>query len=171
MARRHEVTDADRAAFRELFKAGQSLSAIGRERGFAAVTVRLHLEDMGIAVPKRTGRPKIHTCRDCGGGAKVAGRCFACRATYHREYNYRRKYGIGIQEYNELLARQNGKCATCGSEDSKSGAGREVFHIDHDHATGRVRGLLCYPCNYFLGVAGDNLEGLQRFVDYLTAAS
>ena len=63
-------------------------------------------------------------------------------------------YEITLDEYNALLATQGGKCAICGKENSgtknKSGEYQPMF-VDHDHATGKIRGLLCRNCNVILG--------------------
>ena len=60
-----------------------------------------------------------------------------------REYHLRRRYGIGEKEFQELLAEQGGVCAICGAPDPQ--------HLDHDHRTGWVRGILCFNCNGGLG--------------------
>jgi hypothetical protein len=74
------------------------------------------------------------------------------------------KYGITQLEFDGLLQRQGNSCAICGSSDPR---GRGGFHVDHDHETGEVRGLLCHNCNTGLGKLGDNLESLERAVQYL----
>lgn len=60
-----------------------------------------------------------------------------------------RLYGITPDEYLALLQSQGGKCALCYTAEAKSRGGELV--VDHDHETGRVRGLLCSPCNSWLG--------------------
>lgn len=82
-----------------------------------------------------------------------------------REYNLRNKYGMTIADYARMLQEQEGRCAICGSDSPR---GRYAnFAVDHDHETGQVRGLLCYPCNVGLGNYGDDPELLQRAIDYL----
>ncbi len=71
-------------------------------------------------------------------------------------------YGISIEIYNETLARQGGGCAICSSKTRR-------FHVDHDHSTDKVRGILCDACNKALGVFGDSLAGVMRVVKYLRA--
>jgi hypothetical protein len=66
-----------------------------------------------------------------------------------RKNAYRRLYGFTIEQYDELLAAQGGVCALCG-RDKPWGRGK-YFHVDHDHVTGHVRGLLCNRCNSNLG--------------------
>jgi len=82
----------------------------------------------------------------------------------HRSYLYKTKYGITIEDYDKLLALQGGKCAICASTDP-NGQGR--FHIDHNHETGKVRGLLCHRCNTGLGLFSDNPEILVKALQYL----
>ncbi|HWB67634.1 MAG TPA: endonuclease VII domain-containing protein [Mycobacteriales bacterium] len=79
-----------------------------------------------------------------------------------REYHLRRRYGIGQAEVDRMLAEQRGECAVCGKPDPE--------HIDHDHATGQVRGLLCFNCNQALGNVRDNPTVLRGLISYLTRA-
>jgi hypothetical protein len=65
-----------------------------------------------------------------------------------RNSTLKRKYGITVEEYEFFLSTQGGGCGLCGSPEPK---GKGCFHIDHDHATGRVRGVLCHHCNTQLG--------------------
>lgn len=62
-----------------------------------------------------------------------------------RERHLRYVYGITTADYDRMLAEQGGCCAICGT--AEVGAARRYFHVDHDHTTGRVRGLLCVKCN------------------------
>lgn len=90
----------------------------------------------------------------------------AAKARYEQEKRYwtLRRYGLTIEEYERMLSDQGGLCATC----LKPPNGRwKRLHIDHDHATGVVRGLLCESCNHALGKVGDNIETLERMVAYL----
>ena len=76
------------------------------------------------------------------------------------------KYKIIEQRYFEILEKQIGLCAICGS-DSPRRRGSKNFAIDHDHTTKKVRGLLCHPCNVMLGLAKDNIKILETAVKYL----
>jgi hypothetical protein len=75
----------------------------------------------------------------------------------------KRKYGISIDEYDAMLARQGGGCGVCGSSPSDAIS----LHIDHDHRTGRIRGLLCFVCNSSLGELDDPslLRAALRYVE------
>jgi Recombination endonuclease VII len=76
-----------------------------------------------------------------------------------REYHLRRRYGIGQEEVDRMIAEQDGQCAGCGRMNPE--------HVDHDHATGKVRGLLCFNCNQALGNVRDDPAVLIRLVTYL----
>ena len=86
-----------------------------------------------------------------------------------RDDTLKRKYGIGIKEYAEMLERQGRACAICGGTDAgANGWGRyENLHVDHDHETNRVRGLLCFQCNTGLGLFRHDTDLFQRALDYL----
>ena len=81
-----------------------------------------------------------------------------------KKYLYLLKtYNLTKENYEQLISTQNGKCAICGKLTEK-------FDTDHDHITGRVRGLLCHSCNLLLGNAGDNIEILLNAIKYLEEA-
>lgn len=68
--------------------------------------------------------------------------------------------------YDELAVMQGGEfCKICGA-----GRGAKRLHVDHDHETGEIRGLLCSLCNAMLGQARDNPATLQAGIDYLSTA-
>jgi len=79
----------------------------------------------------------------------------------------RKKYDITRDVYDKMLARQGGMCAICGT----SRPSRPSFCVDHDHDTGRVRGLLCVTCNSILGYAHDDPLMLDRAIGYLADAA
>lgn len=74
------------------------------------------------------------------------------------------KYGITVEQRDELLAEQGGVCAICktGTPPTKLG-----WVVDHCHSTGKVRGILCSPCNTLLGAARDNTQTLTNAIQYL----
>lgn len=69
------------------------------------------------------------------------------RKLFAQEGHRARRYGLVKGEYDTMLAAQGGVCALCGRNDN----GGKAFAVDHDHSTGRVRGLLCDLCNRGLG--------------------
>ena len=82
-----------------------------------------------------------------------------------RSREFTKKYGIPISDYDEMLSDQQGQCAICKSTDPKGRWNR--FCVDHDHVTGKVRGLLCDHCNRALGLLGDNIASLEAAIRYL----
>lgn len=82
-----------------------------------------------------------------------------------RKYGLKRKYGITHDEYLLLLESQGGRCAMCQTDEPRGQY--NTFHIDHCHETGKIRGLLCHACNTGLGLIGDNVENLERAIEYL----
>jgi hypothetical protein len=77
-----------------------------------------------------------------------------------------RLYGLDPEGYDSLLEKQGGVCAICG-EPGQTWAERNL-HVDHDHDTNEVRGLLCGRCNVAIGLLGDSVESLSKAIDYLT---
>jgi hypothetical protein len=75
------------------------------------------------------------------------------------------KYGLTPAQYEELWAGQDGRCAVCRSALVK--AGMKSCNIDHCHATGRVRGILCRRCNWGMGILGDDPDLLEAGAAYL----
>lgn len=74
-----------------------------------------------------------------------------------------RKYGLTVEALDELKKKQQSKCAVCFSE--------EELHVDHDHETGSVRGLLCGRCNRGIGMFDDDADKLSAAVGYLLGRS
>lgn len=78
----------------------------------------------------------------------------------------RRQFGIDRTEYDELLVSQEDGCAICGRSSSGSSQFKRLV-VDHDHTTGKVRGLLCDPCNRGIGLLQDDPSVIQKAIDYL----
>ena len=76
-------------------------------------------------------------------------------------------YGITVEQYEELLAKQDGHCAVCNRTPDQEKKG--VLHVDHDHKTGAVRGLLCSNHNTALGLAQDNPDTLRALAAYASS--
>lgn len=98
-----------------------------------------------------------------------------CNMCYQRQdsqisYQLMRRYGLTLEERDRIMVTQDGKCAICqrsfGSSDGR-GTKSLVPHVDHDHATGLNRGLLCSPCNTAIGLFRDNTDNLRRAEAYL----
>ena len=97
--------------------------------------------------------------------------CKACLAEYQRAYRRRqpkgywigvqrkytlkKRYGLTVEEFHGMIRSQEGRCLLCGLDPTKheaSAFNRRTLHVDHDHRTGRVRGLLCNGCNRAIGL-------------------
>lgn len=79
-------------------------------------------------------------------------------------YKLRTRYNMTIDDYEALKASQENRCAICRVHESEL---KRALHIDHDHATGRVRGLVCFACNTGMGKLGDDPALLRKAADYL----
>ena len=80
-----------------------------------------------------------------------------------------RSYGITEEVYEQERIKQDYKCFLCGSPEAEQPHGR--LHVDHCHETGKYRGLLCNLCNVALGSFKDNVEVIQKAVEYLNENS
>ena len=76
------------------------------------------------------------------------------------------------KKYNNLLEKQEHKCAVCGSTDPKGrksgrGGAVDVFYVDHNHKTGKVRGLLCNVCNRTIGYVNEDVDLIRNMIEYV----
>lgn len=78
----------------------------------------------------------------------------------YKDSRYKSKYGISIHDYNKMVEDQEGKCASCRQD-------TELLAVDHDHRTGKIRGLLDNKCNSILGHANDSIAILVANIKYL----
>ena len=121
-----------------------------------------------------------------GNGDGISSRCAQCEREYLKDWQHkhrdrrsgyeqawrkrfpdalrkaqlRRDFGLSLPDYKALLVAQDNMCAICGAEMTKP-------HVDHDHTTGVVRGLLCVRCNFMLGYARDDRAILRAGIEYL----
>ena len=95
-----------------------------------------------------------------------------CKEYYHnnkenvKDTYLQTNYGITLEDYNFLLEDQNKKCKICNSDCSTG----KSLAVDHNHETGKVRGLLCKNCNIGLGMFFDNIDFLESAVLYLKSS-
>jgi hypothetical protein len=136
--------------------------------------------------------PIIKKCKYCNESKESkdfntnkSNQCKKCRSIVKKNYReknkekeklsflkrfFKRKYNITIEQYNEILEKQNGKCAICFSEKSRRNGKTnqsEPLAVDHCHKTGKVRGLLCTNCNVGIGLCKDNIELFYNCITYL----
>ena len=90
---------------------------------------------------------KVRRCRTCISKAQLS-----------------RRYGLSHEDYDALCAEQENRCAICGTHACTTG---RLLAVDHNHETGKVRGLLCLPCNVSLGNMKDDPALLRNAIAYL----
>lgn len=87
-----------------------------------------------------------------------------------KSYTLTRDYGINLDDYKRLLEAQNNLCAICGcpsGSEKGNNNGSKVLSVDHNHDTGKIRGLLCSACNKGIGSLMDDAKLLRKAADYL----
>lgn len=118
---------------------------------------------------------------DCQKRDGLRSACKACRSAYAQGYNstargkasmrqrqLKHHYGITQDDYDLLLAQQDGRCAVCGMlPNGKPQTNGAILHVDHNHATGQVRSLLCQDCNQAIGLLKEDpalFDAAKRYV-------
>lgn len=87
-----------------------------------------------------------------------------------RRAKLKNRYGLTIEQYDQMFNFQNGLCAICGkpeTQKNQSGAIRRLA-VDHCHKTGKIRKLLCYNCNIVIGHSKESIETLANSIKYLS---
>lgn len=112
-----------------------------------------------FSTDKRTIDGRQSICRACQ-------KQWAVESGYSAQTKYRLEkiYGITLAEYLSIFERQNAQCAGCNNQIIEFG---KSTHLDHNHTTGVIRGILCRPCNTTLGHAQDNINRLRGLIHYL----
>jgi hypothetical protein len=108
---------------------------------------------------------------------KYVKHCMECNRKYEKSYrkspetklvtrnsNLKQKFGIDLEQFEEMKRLQGNECAICNQEPQNE---RELV-VDHDHTTGEIRGLLCYSCNSAIGLLKEDPELFARAYDYMT---
>lgn len=128
----------------------------------------------------KCGKEKLYSAfRQRGDSGYFESRCIKCsqesRTNHRREmnalgYDYERKYGITIKQYNEMVEQQSGKCVICKKIPdyiNRNGIKSSKLLVDHDKSTKRVRGLLCFHCNTGIGQLCHSIDLLEAAIKYL----
>lgn len=111
----------------------------------------------------RTGRRKSHNIHYNNHKEEIK---VKRRLTYN-QVRLKSTYGITVEEYLNILERQDNKCALCESEKSSFKNMTLPLCVDHNHSTGQIRGLLCNKCNSMIGMVNENIEILEKAILYL----
>lgn len=126
--------------------------------------------DVKLPGEMSAGKEAGNICKRC-----VTAKSKAWAAQHPKEWDrqrwghhLRKKFGLTIERYDEMLVNQGGRCAICRLLSTES---PRRFHVDHDHVTGIVRGLLCYRCNTGIGVFRDDVVHLRSAIKYLQESS
>lgn len=94
--------------------------------------------------------------------------CDFCKNYGVTEAYYRRVYGITLEQYLDMAEKQNYVCALCGKSNFAMGCTHTgCLVVDHDHKTGKVRGLLCHNCNRALGLLHDDPDLMHKASEYV----
>ena len=91
------------------------------------------------------------------------GTCNTCRSIYNSMRHRKIKYSIAQDEFEKILKNQKFCCDICKKELVKG----HGTHVDHCHSTGKIRGILCNPCNRALGYFKDSTQSLKSAILYL----
>ncbi len=131
-----------------------------------ATRAKIGKAQRGRTYPNRSYGPG--TCRTCGRTFdRRSARHWFCSAECKAVAHYEMRAAATDAEYRSMLRAQGNRCAICRTPDPGGPATHNRFYVDHDHATGTVRGLLCLQCNLVLGLVGDDAGRLARMVKYL----
>lgn len=112
------------------------------------------------------------TCSKCGETdpkkfyKSRASWCGSCQREAVRDSRYR-KLGVTREQYLAALRGQLGACAVCGSNEQPVAGTHRGLHLDHDHKTGKPRGILCSRCNQVLGRVGESVDTLLSMLEYI----
>lgn len=116
----------------------------------------------------KRNRPKSDFAKNRAKKDGLQERCTPCRKEHHstperqravRDKHFQYNYGITLEERDKMAKAQKNKCKICNK--------KRPLVVDHCHATGRIRGLLCQNCNRGIGLLGDSLENITAARDYL----
>ena len=144
--------------------------------------------NLSLVEASPTGEVDTKACRTCGveksldhyynakhhkdGKMNICKPCDTERRRMHNEKNpdmrknrdLKWRYGISLEQWDQMYLEQEGKCAACGIHQSEID---KVFCVDHNHETGEVRSLLCNPCNSTVGFAKESSDRLRACADYM----
>jgi hypothetical protein len=94
------------------------------------------------------------------------------RTETNKNWKLRAVYGTTPEEYQNLLKQQNYKCVICNIEFVMEPRNNARYpHLDHEHSSGWIRGILCSNCNHAIGLLGEDIERMEKAVEYIISNS
>lgn len=138
----------------------------GRRRGEYPVDATGHKKCVDCGITK-IAKTDFFPAKISSDGYTV--RCKICHQAKNRDLKLKRHFNMSLADYDSLYAQQNGVCAICGSPEVRKAKHQKTYYlaVDHDHATEKVRGLLCSRCNKLLGVLNDDVALCKAAIAYL----
>lgn len=123
--------------------------------------------DQGKAARKKYNQSETAQTYRASGKRRKAALKYS-RSDRARSQILQRLYGVTIEEYYRIFTEQKGVCAICGKKETWVLRGKIVeLSVDHDHRTGKVRGLLCHKCNPGLGNFNDSPKLMEKAIAYV----
>lgn len=145
-----------------------------------SIEVKMYAELKRIVCSRcKVAKEKKEFGKDSTTARGISSWCKSCKKTWRSEHrkkypekariqdftnDLKKNYGLTIDQYKQIHASQNGKCGCCGVDEKNF---KRNLHVDHDHNTGKIRGLLCTQCNPGLGYFEDSIEKLEKAIAYL----
>jgi len=159
------------------FKSGVSIRKIQKNVNIPFGQIKLLLWDEKLYEPINLNDTVV--CKGCGQKniknsftrLEIVNASYSCKncKALHTNKHQLKKFGLDEEQYNKILLQQNNCCAICKTDIghySKSNKKCRLA-VDHDHKTGKVRGLLCNSCNRALGLLKDSITNLHSAIVYL----
>lgn len=129
------------------------------------ICTKCHIEKPITEFHKDSGK-KDGLRNDCKCCAKVkAKQHYNSDPLKAKDYNLNRYYGISLDQFNQMLKAQNGRCAICGTA---APGGKGTWKVDHCHNSNKVRALLCNSCNVGIGHLKHSISTLEKAILYLS---
>ena len=128
---------------------------------------KCHIEKPLSEYYKTTDRKSGHKtiCKTCIKSEPTSEKKKQYMKAYSKKYSLKSKYNLTEEDYQELLIKQNHKCAICGIDQEE--LPNKKLYVDHDHETGQVRELLCHNCNVSLGLLKESVFTLTNAIAYI----
>jgi hypothetical protein len=161
----------------DLYSKGNSFLKIKKEINIPLGQIKLVLWDSGLYEPanlKDTVKCKCCNCKlekTYFTRLQIVNANYLCKSCVIslNDTHQLKKFGLTKEKYNVILKQQNNACAICNTKTSQVSKNNTICRlaVDHDHKTGKVRGLLCGSCNRALGLLKDSISNLQNAISYL----